>query len=349
MRLAGQQKLGYYPIPPEAMAYAAKFLSAPDPATTVVLDPCCGNGNAIHNLASALAVPQANIFGAEIDMNRVDEARALMPNAKIVGPADFNEMDATYGWASLAWVNPPYDDEINGGGREEDAFFRHACDCVRPEGIVMLALPETVISTRYDLQNSILCRCECLTMIRYPAGFRRFKEVILIARKRKSRIFGDDKATGHEAWRKSIRHVHHDTPGILPNPYVLPPGESPRRFAKASYTPLEIAAAMHHSPLKRMFEPPAPKPLPRPGLQLGANQRALVLAGGLLNTVLSKPNGERILIKGSAYKEDFVKEKTEDVIETRDGPQIKSTTVISQRICLRVRVLDKDGVIHDLK
>ncbi len=348
MRLAGQQKAGFFPCPPEAMAYVARFIAAADPSTTTILDPCCGKGAAINQLAAALKIPGANVFAAELDNNRVDAARELMPAATIAGPCDFLQMEASSGWASAAWVNPPYDDEINGGMREEETFFRHACDCVRPEGIILLALPESVISTRYDLQNALLCRCETLTMIRYPSAHRRFREAVVIGRKRKARSFSE-KDQGHDAWRKGVKQVYTDTPGILPDPYIVPPGLPPRRFAKASYTPLEIAAAMHLSPLKKLFSPPKPKPQPRPGLQLGANQRALVLAGGMLNTVLAKPSGERILIKGSSYKEDFIKEKTEEMVETREGPQVKTTTVISQKICLRVRALDKDGVIHDLK
>ncbi len=350
MRLAGQQKAGYFPIPPEAMAFLVKFIAPPsDPAAVRLLDPCCGQGAAIKQLAGALRVPESNVYATEIDLKRGALAAEAMPHANVIPLCDFTTSEVSRECMSAAWVNPPYDDEINGGMREEETFFRRACDAVCIGGLIMLALPEKQIRYNSNLQGAIMRRCKSLSLIRYPKDHRKYGEVVVFAVKRKWTMEDIEKDKKKE-WSREIRDV--ETIGDakkMEGVYQLPAVDGPpKRFAKGGYTDAEIAYAMLHSPVKASFRAPKPRPQPRPGLQLGAGQRALVLAGGFLNRTLAK-DGQTILIKASSYKEQFVKDRTEEEIETKNGWEVKVTTIHSERICLRVRVLTKDGKIHDLK
>lgn len=350
MRLAGQQKLGFFPVPPEAMAFLAKFIAPPEDSANVrLLDPCCGQGAAIKQLAGALRIPEANIYATEIDMKRGAAAAEAMPHANVIAMCDFNTSEVSRESMSLAWVNPPYDDEINGGMREEETFFRKACDALCVGGLMLLALPEKQIRYNSNLQMSIMRRCKSLSLVRYPKDHRRFGEVVVFAVKRKWTI-EDIERDKKKVWAREIRDVETlAQANALIGAYKLPTVDGPpKRFAKGGYTDAEIAYAMLHSPVKAMFREPKPRPQPRPGLQLGVGQRALVLAGGFLNRTLTK-DGETILIKASSFKEQFTKERTEEEVETKAGHELKVTTVMSERICLRVRVLTRNGAIRDLK
>src|SRR4051812_37406656 len=95
MRLAAQAKAGFYPAASEAIAELAKHLycRAPDPTkkydTINILDPCAGKGLAIQQLATALAVPEDQVYTVELDSERSKDIVALMPRSHHLGPASF--------------------------------------------------------------------------------------------------------------------------------------------------------------------------------------------------------------------------------------------------------------------
>jgi hypothetical protein len=281
----------------------------------------------------------------ELDENRGKEAQALMPKAKVVTPADFVSSAVSFGCISLAWVNPPYDDEMGGGRREECAFLTRATDVVARGGIMMLALPQPVLDQNYDIQRHLMGNYEDILVTHYPEPHRKYRECVVFAKRRK----GWTSPEGMN-WRSTAR-VYFGPPDDQSPKFAIPTvGEGPKRFAKGAYCEWELFEAMRKSTLNRVFDPPAPKPTPRPGLQLGAGQRALVLAGGFLNRVLVGKDGKPVLIKASPFKETFIKERTEEEVTDKNGDsEMKVTTIMSERICLKVRVLDGEGVIHDLK
>lgn len=358
VRLAGQEKLGFFPIPPAAMDKLSAFLRVKDPAAAVIVDPCAGAGQAIGQLARTLSVPPANVWACELDIARGEAAAAQTKSiGNVLAPCDFLTAETSFGFASLVWCNPPYDSEAGGGGREEETFLRHAGNLLAPGGIIMFALPEPVLNGRQDIQDELMRTYDNLFVIHYPPGTRKFNEVCVFGVRKRMRVYGD-KANKHwwhayqlGTWRGE--KVYYRDAGMPAPVYEIPPGEQPRRWAKGGLTDAELAIAMHNSPAKKLFAAPGPRAQPRPGLQLGAGQRALVLAGGFLNRVLRKggPGGQdvRILIKASPFKEQFIKERIEEEVVTKDGPELKVTTIQSERICLRVRVLDQAGKIHDLR
>jgi type I restriction-modification system DNA methylase subunit len=54
MRLAGQEKMGYYPTPASLLDAIASYLSADSAGPCRVLDPCCGEGEALAHIAAEL-------------------------------------------------------------------------------------------------------------------------------------------------------------------------------------------------------------------------------------------------------------------------------------------------------
>lgn len=341
-------KGGFFPVPPEVVEFMRGFLvMQPGNGIHTILDPCCGKGAALNQWAHLLGIAPEHVFAMELDSQRGAEAQALMPKATIVTPADFIGSQISFGSFSVAWVNPPYDDELGGGKREECSFLTRVTDTIVRGGILMLALPQPVLERNYDIQNHLMCNYEDMLLVNYPDGHRQYRETVVFAKRRKKWASAEGKGWRSAGVTRQYYGVPDDKAPKLEVPTV-PMG--PKAFRKATYCEWELLAAMQASKLKKVFAPPAPKPTPRPGLQLGAGQRALVLAGGFLNRVLEKDDGP-ILIKASPFKEAFVKDQTEEeVYDERTGNcEIKTTTIVSERICLKIRVLDNQGVIHDLK
>ena len=78
MRLEGVAKAGYYPTPPSVVERIAALIrpAARSPRQAVrLLDPCCGTGAALRQLADAVG---GETYGIEIARHRADDAQATL-------------------------------------------------------------------------------------------------------------------------------------------------------------------------------------------------------------------------------------------------------------------------------
>ena len=81
MRLEGVAKAGYYPTPPSVVERIAALIrpAAHSPRQAVrLLDPCCGTGAALRQLADAVG---GETYGIEIARDRWQEAEAILDHA----------------------------------------------------------------------------------------------------------------------------------------------------------------------------------------------------------------------------------------------------------------------------
>jgi uncharacterized methyltransferase DUF6094 len=133
MRLAGRLKLGFYPMPTGEAERLRACLDRPNPFSA--LDPCAGDGAAFVHL---LQGKPANIYGIELDSGRAEEARAR--GLQLVHGSTFDVHCAAESF-SLLYLNPPYDYEAGGAGRDCTGL-RLACspprNAVRLDGGVAL-------------------------------------------------------------------------------------------------------------------------------------------------------------------------------------------------------------------
>ena len=77
-RLMNQIKLGYYPTGPDNIALMLKGIAFPDGVTTNLLDPCCGCGKALRQIAEG---NNCFAYGVELDEARADEAQIAWASA----------------------------------------------------------------------------------------------------------------------------------------------------------------------------------------------------------------------------------------------------------------------------
>ena len=90
MRLAAQAKGGFYPTPPRVVDLIAELIHTPSGAynrgrdTLRILDPCCGAGEALAQLAQRLDRPNAipiETYGVELHRDRAQEAEERLGHA----------------------------------------------------------------------------------------------------------------------------------------------------------------------------------------------------------------------------------------------------------------------------
>jgi hypothetical protein len=333
MRLAGQVKTGFYPVPPSVIVELLQRLTV-ESDRTAILDPCCGKGAALAQLAAGLQLTPNDLYAVEVDARRGALAAEALPGANLLQPADCLSVACTAASFSFVWCNPPYDDEIGGGRRYEYSFLVRMTDLLSPGGLLAFAVPQKTAHA-YDVLGHLSQWYEDVSWFEYPDEDRHYTEVVILAVRRREpreeRAYSLRELAGNNAVRN----------------YVLHRSVGPRKWAKGGYTDDEAVAVLAGSRLQSIFQPSPPAAPPRPGLQLNEGQRALILAGGFLDGVVKKQGYLPIVVKATPYKEAVTLEP--EVDEDEQTGKVKTTTVIQERILLRVRALRTDGTILTLK
>jgi hypothetical protein len=332
MRLAGQLKGGFYPAPADAVAMAASRLKIVT-KETAILDPCCGKGAALHDFGTLLKLPSNRWCAVELEPHRGKESKEKLEGARVVQPCDFLSMRITSESFGFIWCNPPYDDEIGGGMRVEYSFLSRCTQLLVDNGIIALACPER-LRGNMEICRHMLSHYHDLAWERYPT--QQFNEIIIWGRKRSRPV---------EVELYSAKHQFERAASTTPGTYEVPAAFGPKRFDKVAMTPAEALEAMRASKLSQIFKAKPTLGFQPPPLELGKGQMGLVLAGGFLNTTLKLPGEAPILIKATPGKETYLKETT--VEEGEKENTVKQ--VYSERIKMKVRVVDGTGAIYDLQ
>jgi len=333
MRLAGQARGGYYPLPPEMIPIIASRLEPPPPGHVfTIIDPCAGEGEAIAQLGSLLNCPAPSTYAIELADDRAEKVKANLPGAKILAPCSFFGSRITYGSFSLAYCNPPFDDEIGGGQRVELTFCQRAAHLVRTHGVLCLVAPEDVVN-RYEFARFFDTWFTNISIRPFPEEFRNYKEVVVLGMKR-SKPEESNLWRWEDVFKKSGKGME---------VYPLAPCIPPKDFKQTELTTSQIEEALKSSPLNRYLESPPETPLPEPPLPLSNGHIALLLASGTLDGIVRPPHDLPHVVRGTARKEQYLDEVQEN--ENADG----STTVKSiyqEKIVLTIRAVDTTGELH---
>ena len=330
MRLAAQMRGGFYPAPSEAIAMATTFLQPPNGPFTI-LDPCAGEGAALSQLCISLGCPSSSAFAIELDDSRAQTLKTHLPEAQILAPASFCGCRASFNAFSFIWLNPPFDDSLE-GNRVEERFLLMATDWLKPGGILALVCPEDVAEEGSFVRRHLALYYQNCLIVPFPEEKRRYGEVIVFGQKR-FKPWKD--ATSPPSWQ-----MVQAPQGLV---YPIPTGSAPKTFKKVEPTETELQRMLAQSPLRIHLETPSPEPLPSPPLALGIGHIALLLASGQLDGVVYPENQLPHVVRGSSRKSEYVA----DVNET-DNPDGSTTTrtTLSQRIELVVRTVDLSGTIQ---
>lgn len=182
-RLMNNVKLGYYPTDPDNISHILRGIQFPAGVTTNLLDPCCGCGKALRQLAQG---NNCYTYGVELDESRAGEAQTRLHR---VGFGSFFYSRISHEAFHLLFLNPPYLSVLNESGgraRHEKKFLIESLCHLMYGGLLIYVVPY------YRLTQDI-CRVLCdnfddLTVWRFTDGeFKKFKQIAVLGiRKRRN-------------------------------------------------------------------------------------------------------------------------------------------------------------------
>ena len=187
-RLMNQIKLGYYPTDPANIDLMLRGITFPDGMTTNLLDPCCGCGKALRQLAQG---NNCYTYGVELDESRAEEAQTRLHR---VGFGSFFHSTVSHEAFHLLFLNPPYLSVLNENGgksRHEKRFLIESIHCLMYGGLLIYVIPYYRLTP--DICRVLTDNFDDLTVWRFTdAEFQRFRQVAVMGiRKRKATEPGD--------------------------------------------------------------------------------------------------------------------------------------------------------------
>lgn len=333
--------LNHVPTPLAVMDALCGVLSIPEGC--VILDPCCGTGEAVRLLSR-----DANILGIEMDEIRAAEARTRLTRVLACPVQDARIQRHC---AGLLFLNPPYDDSTS--GRLEQIFLDKCTKWLAPGGVLVLIIK----GDRFDTVMARLMRdYDVLCHGRFPDPYFSgpeldFGQTVLVATKRQEEILT------RNAWsyrNRDLRFNCNEADELEPFDvrdgwerdgfkFVVPRGHSPHLFEEGTLPQRELLRMVRESAVPRAMRLPSIIGVGRPPITLKQGHVALTLSSGVINGIYG--SGESLHIaKGTVARTES---KSTELDHTPSGKAaINQHTV--KGFCVRIRALTPDGKIHDV-
>ena len=187
MRLAGQERMGYYPTPLSQVALIASWLSVEPGKPVRLFDPCAGQGEALAALAQALARRGARVetWGVELSPGRAEQAALRLDR---VLPTAWEQAHVRDSSISLLFENPPYDHEGLGDSRRQEwTFLKTSTPSLMPGGVLVYIVPEYVLRRHRDILRHLSGWYRDVRVFQFtPEEYEAFRQVVLIGVKREA-------------------------------------------------------------------------------------------------------------------------------------------------------------------
>lgn len=334
-RIASLEKAGYYPTPPEEVALICSRLRAEDPEAGInILDPCCGEGAALREMAKALGT-RVTTYGIEIEETR---ARAAKKNLNRVIHSAYEDAEVTPFAFSFLWLNPPYM-EMGDRTRAEVVFLRDLTapdrSKLQPGGLLGYCIPVYVLK---DAAMLLAVRFERISVYRFTKkNYPNYKQIVVFGYKRAG--------TNHRPQEiaKRLRELGENPEKLPPLDvadgivFSVPPSRREvKTFCGSFLEPEEVVEALKSSSIWDEVKQVAPAPkvsrLKPPVLPLKPAHIALAIAAGAVGGNM----GTHLLVG-----------KTEKVVDTNTITDEKKTLKIqTERYVTAVRVFTPEGIFE---
>ena len=315
MRLAAQAKAGFYPTPPRVTEMIAGLMQARSggrgETTLRILDPCCGAGVALAQLAAGIDRPDGALvetYGVELQAERAKEAEGRLDH--VLG-TDLFQTSIANGAFGLLYLNPPYDFDSGEEKRLEQTFLRHCTRYLTESGLLVFVAPRRRLAESARYLASHYARLRCWT---FPEPEREAFDQVVVTGVRKAEVQYDQYAAV-----RLQEFIEGDAEELTPQRY--PSYNAPATaggevlFATRTVDPVAAAAESRRSGLwvsAAVTEAlwPAGDPSTRPLMPLRRGHLAMLVAAGFLDNLQLEADGSRILVKGRTQKEMLLVETT---------------------------------------
>lgn len=280
-RLMNVVKMGYYPTDPDNISMMLRGIRFPEGVTTNLMDPCCGCGKALRQLAQG---NNCYTYGVELDEHRAEEAQSRLHR---VGVGSFFHSRISSEAFHLMFLNPPYLSVVTEGGsrtRHEKRFLVESYPHLMVGGLLLYVIPFYRLTP--DICKILTDNFTDLTVWRFTdSEFARFKQVVVMGvRKRRQE---DPEETQR---LETLSYAPDKLPSLTEIPedrYLVPDTvKKVETFKGEKFNEKELERQLSHSDsLKRLIN--ARSDLDRgtkhPLLPLSIGQIGLVGGSGLIN------------------------------------------------------------------
>lgn len=180
-RLMNNVKMGYYPTDPDNIDLILRGIQFPEGITTNLLDPCCGCGKALRQIAQG---NNCYAYGVELDEYRAEEAQTRLHR---VGFGSFFFSHVSREAFHLLFLNPPYLSVLNQSGgraRHEKRFLIESLPTLAYGGLLIYVIPYYRLTP--DICRILVDNFDDLSVWRFTDGeFQKFKQVAILGRRKR--------------------------------------------------------------------------------------------------------------------------------------------------------------------
>lgn len=358
-RIANVAKAGFFPTGDEIVDLIQTWISAPTGGR--ILDPCAANGEALIPLAK-----QHNLtpYGVELHegrartlRQRIDKELPEIDLGRQVISDSFYALNQRFCREAfnLVYCNPPY--LITEEGRAEYGWLRETRPLIQPGGLLVYVIPRHMLY--FEKTAPYLCTWyEDIEIVRFPdPHYDRFKQVVVFATRRESSVKPDiDQVRQIRTMGQPIQAVDIPVLTETESPYLLPaPPANQDSFAFRSVH-VDIAdvveehhniGVFHSTEFQEIINPQAAitKEL-RPLMPMKIGHLIGVIAAGFLNNHVLEKDGQRLLIKGTAFKERQTTEETTAIPEDEKGRTSQTTFTSTDRVITSITTMNAEGKIR---
>jgi len=292
-RIEAQKKMGYYPTPQKTLQCIKQWLHFSSPCS--VLDPCCGEGDALYEITRGTA---SRAYGIEIDTHRAEAARAKLHY--VLQCSIYDVIIRPAAQFSLLYLNPPY--EYEDGERMEVRFLRHCLKWLKPDGILVFLIKEQVLGQTAHLLRA---HFQDLVMVRVAAeDYPQFNQVV---------VFGVKAVEGDS----DIRIIHNYIDRVSPFCYQVPSSIPPGVFEKRELTIADIKKLQNETlaRVKSMILPTIQvEKVYSPLFPLRKGHLVALIMSGILDGEI-KTEKDHIVYKSFSSRETITREEGDKIIE----------------------------------
>ena len=321
-RLMNNIKLGYYPTDPDNITRMLRGIQFPEGVTTNLLDPCCGCGKALRQIAQG---NNCYAYGVELDESRAEEAQTRLHR---VGFGSFFYSRISREAFHLLFLNPPYLSVLNESGgksRHEKRFLIESFPALAYGGLLIYVIPYYRLTP--DICRVLVDNFSDLTVWRFTdAEFKKFKQVAVFGvRKRRGQDLQDtlwlERYAENPAAIPSLTELPEDRYTLPGEPLEVPLFQGQKFNQRELEQQLRRSASFTQMMTARSELDDGTK---RPLLPLSISQIGLVGGSGMINGLIECDSPH--IIKGRIIKViRTVSEELHDHDGMRMGEEIRET------------------------
>lgn len=322
MRLAGQEKMGFYPTPNEELEKIVSFLSIQDGVS--VMDPCAGDGRALQ----AFKDKSCRTYGIEIEKTKYESIKKEVEPDSIINADAINEAYFK-GKVDLLFLNPPYDFDVRTEdefktSRLETKFLKKYTKALRAGGVIIYIVPRKSIEKDWNFLSS---RFNCLGLYRFKDEI--YNQYVFIGEKgsgfgkQENLVVKDFKPIG-----KSISVIASDSDFLIYT-YKI----DPEKAVKCMDDELDKVFLVETTPNSLTVQPVT---------DVREGHLALLIASGMVDGAIER-NAEKVYVKG------LVSVRKEERVEVDDDGENeeKQKKIITYTPSVTVKVI-KNNKLYEL-